>query len=396
MKYFSTRGCDELLGFEDVVLRGLAPDGGLYIPETIPSLPEGWETDWSGYTFQQLAKAIISLYISPSEIPADALGELVDRSYATFRHAEVTPVREVDGVWVLELWHGPTFAFKDVALQFLGNLFEYFLKRRNEKGGKEWITVVGATSGDTGSAAIYGLRGKANVEVFILHPQGRISPIQEAQMTSVLDANVHNIAVKGTFDDCQLGIGTNENDILARFWRTGRYEKEGDVKATLSPAMDIVVSSNFERLLWYLAYEGDRKAACGTVGEWMGGMKANGRVVLPVRVVERARKDFVAERVSDEETCSTIKKYFDKGGYVVDPHSAVGLCAAEKMKRDQVQIVLSTAHPGKFSEAVERALGEVDALPGEFRGLLERPRRVITVGEPSLVRTVISEVGRTE
>ncbi|KAG8977802.1 threonine synthase, partial [Tulasnella sp. 427] len=447
MKYFSTRGSDRVLSFEEVgrgAEHGLAPNGGLYIPETIPSLPSNWETEWANYSFTQLSQAILSLYISPGEISSDDLRKLIEKSYATFRHPEVTPTKRIvrpgeeEELFVLELWHGPTFAFKDVALQFLGNLFEFFLKRKNEALGegvkeeeKHKLTVVGATSGDTGSAAIYGLRGKENVSIFILYPLGRVSPIQEAQMTTVPDANVHTVAVKGTFDDCQdivkalfsdhefnahhklgavnsinwarilaqivyyfsayfsvkrqlssssnpslqfvvptgnfgdvlagyyakrmglpmahLGIGTNENDILARFWKSGRYEKVASnvivedgsedavgatapvggstdgsqagpgVKATLSPAMDILVSSNFERLLWYLAYESEgaaegeearRVAACATVDGWMSKVKSDGRVVLPTSVLEVARRDFVAERISDEQTLETIKKYF--------------------------------------------------------------------------------------
>lgn len=211
------------------MLTGLAPNGGLYIPASIPALPDNWEQDWANYTFQELSVAVLSLYISPDEISRDELSALVERSYSTFRHPDVAPiVRLRDDLFVLELFHGPTFAFKDVALQLLGNLFEFFLLRRNARKGpgetQEKLTVVGATSGDTGrcvqlsslrrrrtyaygySAAIYGLRGKANVDIFILHPKSRVSPIQEAQMTTVTDANVHNVAVKGTFDDCQVGF----------------------------------------------------------------------------------------------------------------------------------------------------------------------------------------------
>ena len=206
------------------VLTGLAPDSGLYVPEYIPKLPFNWKTAWSTHSFIDLSVEILSLYISPEEISICDLRDLVERSYKTFRHQDVTPlVKLKDRKFVLELFHGPTFAFKDVALQLLGNLFEFFLRRKNARKatGKELekLTVVGATSGDTGrcvmifqllqesltshSAAIYGLRGKSNVSIFILHPKGRVSPIQEAQMTTVTDSNVHNIAVKGTFDDCQ-------------------------------------------------------------------------------------------------------------------------------------------------------------------------------------------------
>lgn len=194
------------------MLKGLALDGGLFIPEEIPSLPKDWELKWKSLSFSELAFEILSLYISPSEIPPADLKEVINRSYSTFRVPEITPLvtlNEKENLHLLELFHGPTFAFKDIALQFLGNLFEYFLVRRNKgKTGSDrhHLTVIGATSGDTGSAAIYGLRGKKDVSVFILHPKGRVSPVQEAQMTTVLDANVHNLAVEGAFDDCQVSL----------------------------------------------------------------------------------------------------------------------------------------------------------------------------------------------
>jgi threonine synthase len=298
------------------VLRGLAPDGGLYIPTSIPSLPSDWQNAWAELSFTNLAYEVLSLFIPSSAeeggIPTEDLRKLINKSFATFRTPEVTPLRQLsDKEWCLELWHGPTFAFKDVALQTLGNLFEYFLARRNTSASsskpRQTLTVLGATSGDTGSAAIAGLRSKPDISIFMLFPQGRVSPIQEAQMTTVLDDNVHNLAMEGTFDDCQdvvkllfsdpefnathhlaavnsinfarilaqivyyfsayfqftkqqkqqneasmqfvvptgnfgdvlagyyakrlglpmenLVVATNENDILQRFWKTGRYEK---------------------------------------------------------------------------------------------------------------------------------------------------------------------------
>ncbi|OJT10699.1 Threonine synthase [Trametes pubescens] len=526
MRYFSTRGADQFLSFEETVLAGLAPDGGLYIPEDVPTLPKNWQTAWKDYSFIDLSVEVLSLYISPEEISKTELRALVEKSYSTFRHPDITPLKKLDEkTYILELFHGPTFAFKDVALQLLGNLFEFFLQRRNARKGPsekpEKLTVVGATSGDTGSAAIYGLRGKANISIFILHPKGRVSPIQEAQMTTVTDANVHNLAVHGTFDDCQdivkslfgdrefnathrlgavnsinwarilaqtvyyflsyfhlqrqvpnadaveiqfvvptgnfgdvlagyyakrmglpmgrLGVATNANDILARFWKSGAYEKvdsnasapgesapvggasdgkqaadASGVRETLSPAMDILVSSNFERLLWYLAYEGAaqgadegsrKKAASATIADWMSKVKSDGRVQVPVAVLELARRDFFAERVSDEQTLDTIKYYFESDShYVADPHTAVGLCAARTVAGQNppqtCQIVLSTAHPAKFSEAVTRALHsapsfdfERDVLPQEFKGLLERERRVIDVeaAQIDLVKRVIEK-----
>ena len=341
--YRSTRSAaKETKSFEAAVIQGLATDGGLFIPPAIPQVSqETLFNEWSKLSFQELAYEIMKLYISDKEIPAADLKALINRSYSTFRAPEITPlVKNVTGdkenLHILELFHGPTYAFKDVALQFVGNLFEYFLERNNKdlpEDQKKKITVVGATSGDTGSAAIYGLRGKKDVSVFILYPTGRISPIQEEQMTTVPDKNVQTLSVKGTFDNCQdivkaifgdkefnsrhnvgavnsinwarilaqityyfysffqatngkqgkvkfvvpsgnfgdilagyfakkmglpiekLVIATNENDILDRFLKTGTYERSDTVAATLSPAMDILISSNFERLLWYLARE---------------------------------------------------------------------------------------------------------------------------------------------
>ncbi|GAA5900507.1 hypothetical protein JCM5296_001566 [Sporobolomyces johnsonii] len=572
MKYLSTRGGDERLTFEQAVLRGLAPNGGLYIPAHLPSLPENWQHDWAKLSFTELALELYSLFISESDIPREDLKDLIDRSYATFRHEQVTPLhRTGEKEFILELFHGPTFAFKDVALQFLGNLFEYFLKRRNEgkpDSQRERLTVVGATSGDTGSAAIYGLRSKRDISIFILHPKGRVSPIQEAQMTTVPDENVFNLAVEGTFDDCQdivkqlfndmefnstyhlgavnsinwarilaqtvyyfaayfavqsqvpydvlepviqfavptgnfgdvlagyyakhlglpmdkLIVATNANDILARFWKTGRYEKAdsgepehftddedevtgggherypslsedeayqqsalaaangssdgkqatpaassakasgGVVAETLSPAMDILVSSNFERLLFYLALEGATAGAVAADGEvdggqaarvrmaaenvklWMDKLKTEHRVKVPRACVEAARRDMIADRASDEQTTETIQKYFTKkdqfGSYVADPHTAVGLSVANRVAKtnspNTIQIVLATAHPAKFDAAVSDALSSQpsfdfarDVLPKEFHGLLDKPRRVLQCkNDPEAVKRIVKE-----
>ncbi|KAK2742712.1 threonine synthase [Myotisia sp. PD_48] len=517
-KYLSTRGGSYDLSFEDVVLKGLASDGGLFIPEEIPSLPADWETKWRGHSFQELAFEIMSLYISPSEIPSNDLKDIIARSYSTFRSPDITPLISLDEskrLYLLELFCGPTFAFKDVALQFLGNLFEYFLARRNVgKIGKDRhdLVVVGATSGDTGSAAIYGLRGKKDVSVFILHPKDKVSPIQEAQMTTVLDENVHNLCVQGSFDDCQdmvkslfadpvinkthrlaavnsinwarilaqmtyyfhayfslikspsytpgapirfvvpsgnfgdilagwfaknmglsaekLCIATNENDILNRFWRTGSYRKQaGDsqksnVKATLSPAMDILVSSNFERLLWFIAFkvygEGDvaqrRKIAGETVRTWLDELRTSGGFEVDSKALAVAQHDLESERISDEQTIETIRTVYSScfppgpfssgtrgqtGGYILDPHSAVGVAASLRSistHPDSYHISLSTAHPAKFADAVDTALKNQtgysfeNVLPPEFIGLESKERRVISVpaGEGwQAVRTII-------
>ncbi|OLL24494.1 Threonine synthase [Neolecta irregularis DAH-3] len=443
--YRSTRGGSSEFSFEQVVLTGLAGDGGLFIPHDIPSLPDHFLSDWSDLSFQELAHKILSLYIDPAEIPSRDLKNLIDRSYSGFRAKDVAPLyplRPHEELYLLELFHGPTYAFKDVALQLLGNLFEYFLARKNADSPiKSHITVVGATSGDTGSAAIYGLRNKKDVSVFILHPKGRISPIQEAQMTTVLDSNVHNIAVEGTFDDCQdivkelfsdkpfnikyhlgavnsinwarilaqiiyyfhsyfqlvrgrditdkkvnyivptgnfgdilagyyakkmglpmekLIIATNANDILDRFFKSGVYEKlpvselhsqddtkglpgddasvyTGGVQETVSPAMDILVSSNFERLLWYLADENEPRDAGEAITGWMHQLKQDGKFAVSKEVLEAAKRDFDSTRVGDAETLATIAKYYTASdgykSYTLDPHTAVGVTAAERMQR---------------------------------------------------------------
>ncbi|RFU76990.1 threonine synthase [Trichoderma arundinaceum] len=494
--YLSTRGGDYDLSFETVVLKGLAADGGLFLPHQIPTA-ENWR-DWKDLSYAELAFEILSLYISRSEIPADDLKAIIDRSYSTFRSKDVAPLVHLeDNLYLLELFHGPSYSFKDCALQFLGNLFEYFLVRKNQgKEGKDrhHLTVVGATSGDTGSAAIYGLKGKKDVSVFILHPKGRISPIQELQMTTCIDANVHNLAVEGTFDDCQdivkamfgdpdanealqlgavnsinfsrilaqivyyfysyfslarqsssfqvgdkvrfvtptgnfgnilagyfakqmglpvakLVVATNENDILHRFWMTGRYEKSSiqdangpqaeNCKETMSPAMDILVSSNFERLMWFLAKdfaatvgmdeEFNRKQAGQEVSAWYKSLKTTGGFG-PVHdeILENGRRTFESERVSDAETVETIKSSYKKTSYVLDPHSAVGVTASERsIARAGLQthhISLSTAHPAKFSGVVTTALAdepnfnfEEQVLPDEFKALSTKEKRVSLV-----------------
>lgn len=493
--YRSTRlAAAQALLFEEVVMTGLATDGGLFLPSEIPTLPSSFLSEWRNLSFQELAFNILRHYIKESEIPSEDLKSLIRASYSTFRSSEVTPTHTLDeknGLHLLELFHGPTYAFKDVALQFVGNLFEYFLTRRNEgKTGdsREKITVVGATSGDTGSAAIYGLRGKKDVSVFILYPTGRISPIQEEQMATVEDKNVHTLSVKGTFDDCQdyvkqifgdvefnekyhvgavnsinwarilaqmtyyfysyfqlvnkvgdakvrfvvpsgnfgdilagyfakqmglpvdkLIIATNENDILDRFLKTGRYEKASEnqvaeVKATYSPAMDILISSNFERLLWYLVRSeltsGNDAEAGAILNDWMAQLKTTGSVVAPEAVVKAARVDFDSQRVTDAETAATIKRVYQETSdhYVLDPHSAVGVktsydnISKDKQAGESHQYIsLSTAHPAKFSEVVNGALGEFegysfekDVLPDELKALALKEKRLLLIEEHNL------------
>lgn len=499
--YRSTRCAEaEAKSFEDAVIQGLASDGGLFVPSAIPDVSnETLFNKWAKLSFQELAFEIMRLYINSSEIPDADLKSLIQRSYSTFRAEDVTPlVKNVTGkdenLHVLELFHGPTYAFKDVALQFVGNLFEYFLQRINKDlpaEQRKTLTVVGATSGDTGSAAIYGLRGKKDVSVFILYPTGRISPIQEEQMTTVEDKNVQTLSVAGTFDNCQdivkaifgdkdfnsrhnvgavnsinwarilaqmtyyfysyfratdgkqgkvkfvvpsgnfgdilagyfakkmglpvekLVIATNENDILDRFLKTGTYERSANVLSTHSPAMDILISSNFERLLWYLARENlannDDLKAGAIVNQWFVELKTEGKFVVDKSIIEGALKDFSSERVSNEETIQTIKEIYEISQnpkkYVLDPHTAVGVCATKRLiKADndkEIQYVsLSTAHPAKFADAVNQALQgfegysfEKDVLPAELKRLstLHKKIRLVEKADVALVKNAIEE-----
>ncbi|MDF7799373.1 threonine synthase [Pontiellaceae bacterium B1224] len=424
MNYISTRGQMEPIEFQDAVMTGLAPDGGLLLPESLPNIGNKLEA-WSKLSYTELAYEVISLFAT--DIPAVDLKKLINDSYATFDHSEVCPSVEVGDFQILELFHGPTLAFKDVALQFLGNLFAYILENR---GGK--LNILGATSGDTGSAAIHGVRGKPNINIFIMHPEGRTSPLQEKQMTSVLDANVFNLAVDGSFDDCQnimkttfgdvpfktehslgsvnsvnwarvlaqtvyyfysafqtleksgaktvqfsvptgnfgdilagyiaqrmglpiskLILATNENDILSRFFNTGVYGK-AEAVPTISPSMDIQVASNFERYLYFKVGRNPEKLV-SLMNDFME------KGALSVELDENGTVDelFVAGKGDTAGTLAIIKRYKDEYGYVLDPHTAVGVLVAEKFQSlESPTICLATAHPAKFTQAIIDATGE--------------------------------------
>jgi len=442
MRYISTRGGIDPLGFKDAVMMGLARDGGLLLPETLPTISAAMLDRWQNLPYQYLAREVLSLFID--DIPEQDLDTLVERSYASFAHPQVTPVCKQGDVYILELFHGPTLAFKDVALQLLGNLFEYVLTRT---GG--FMNILGATSGDTGSAAIAGVRGKSNINIFILHPHGRTSPIQALQMTTVLDPNVFNIAVRGTFDDAQsvvkaifndlafrdayqlgavnsinwarvlaqvvyfvfaylklrkigsdcvdfsvptgnfgdifagyvarkllpagcintLILGTNANDLLTRFVTQGDYSR-GQVIATSSPSMDIQIASNFERYLYYL--RGENGAA---VKQDMDGFAATGRLDLSA-FKARVAEDFRSRSVSEEETIQTIGDFHREHGYLLDPHTAVGVRAALELRDPQRPVVcLATAHPAKFGAAVARAIGSEPTLPPALADLTGKESR---------------------
>jgi threonine synthase len=459
MRYQSTRGQVRNLSFKEAVMMGLADDGGLLLPESIPALTPGDIEMLASLAYPELAFQIINLFTG--DMPAADLKDLVDRSYQSFTHPEVTPVVHKDGIYVLELFHGPTLAFKDVALQFLGNLFEYLLKERGEK-----MNILGATSGDTGSAAIYGVRGKKNINIFILHPHRRVSPIQELQMTTVTDANVFNLAIRGTFDDgqrivkeifgdlefknryslgavnsinwarvlaqvvyyfyawgrvrretgCQapyfsvptgnfgdifagyiarkmglpirqLILATNENNILTRFVRDGDYSI-GEVVETLSPSMDIQIASNFERYLFYL-FGGD----AGRVQEAMASFQRTGRLSFAPEERAQIAEDFAAMTVDTEQTLATIRDFHAATGYVLDPHTAVGVRAGRELSGGEAPVVcLATAHPAKFGDAVRGATGTDPQAPPSLAGIESKERRCAVIdAETEAIKTFVEK-----
>ena len=441
MRYISTRGGIQPIAFEDAVMMGLASDGGLLLPQSYPAVSRGQLDEWRSLSYPELALEVISRFVD--DIPAADLKTIIDHSYASFTHPEITPVVKQDGVYILELFHGVTLAFKDVALQFLGNLFEYILAERRQK-----LNIVGATSGDTGSAAIHGVRGKKGITIFILHPYGKTSAVQALQMTSVTDDNVHNIAVHGTFDDCQdmvkalfgdlefkdryylgavnsinwarvlaqvvyyfhawlrvtedtdkpvnfsvptgnfgdifagyvakkmglpiskLLLATNENNILTRFINGCDYSL-GDVVPTVSPSMDIQIASNFERYLYHLFSDNS-----GRVKDAFVELKEHGRISFTPSEMIQVRRDFCSTSVNQSATLETIRNFHTETGYLLDPHTAVGVRAAlEILPADSARICLATAHPAKFCETVEKAIGEAVPVPESVKKLEGKPVR---------------------
>ncbi len=439
MKYISTRGQGEPQSFEQVLLSGLAPDGGLYVPERWPAMDIA---ALRGLSYIDLASAVMYPFVEGC-IDTDDFKAIIAQTYASdvFRHADVVPLHPLtDNHYILEQFHGPTIAFKDVALQLLGRLFDHVLDRRGEH-----ITIVGATSGDTGSAAIEGCRHSNHLDIFILHPKGRVSDVQRKQMTTIDAPNVHNIAIEGSFDDCQsmvkamfadapfrdtvqlaavnsinwarimaqivyyfhaafatekysdapptfivptgnfgnvfagycakmmgldinLVVATNENDILARFFQSGEMVMNGSV-ATLSPSMDIEISSNFERFLFDAAGRNSVK-----VRAFMADFSANGCFAPQTSVLDYAHSHMNAYKTNDADTIATIKSVYEATGYTLDPHSAVGFHVAQDVARDTAApvITLATAHPAKFPDAVEQAIGERPALPDHLSDLFDR------------------------
>jgi len=445
VKYVSTRGLAPALGFSDVLLAGLARDGGLYVPETWPRLSEATIASFADMSYVDVATEIIQPFVL-GEIPRDTLRRMCLEAYASFPDEAVAPLAKFGpDQWVLELYHGPTLAFKDIAMQLLARMMDHVLAERDIR-----VTIVGATSGDTGGAAIEAFRGRDNADVFILFPEGRVSPIQQRQMTTVVERNVHAIAVEGNFDDCQaivkglfnnepfresvnltgvnsinwarilaqivyyftaavalgaprgpvsftvptgnfgdifagyaakrmglpidrLVIAANSNDILVRTLESGRYELR-PVSPTISPSMDIQVSSNFERLLFEV--HGRDGAAVRRLMSELG----NGAFALDKGPLEAIRGDFSAGRTDESETALAMREVQAMSGFLADPHTAVGLAVSQRFAKVGVpMITLATAHPAKFPAAVLAATGQNPALPDSLGDLMERPERFTTI-----------------
>ena len=466
MRYVSTRGKSPEVSFQQVLLRGLAPDGGLYLPIEWPqfTVKELRAVLGDDFRYQALATEIIYPFVKDS-LDKDELSALVHRSYGSFSAQDIVPMKRIDSkLWIAELYHGPTLAFKDIALQLVGELFENQLQKSSEK-----ITIVGATSGDTGSAAIEACRDREGMEIFILHPHGRTSEVQRRQMTSIHSKNVFNIAIEGTFDDCQdlvkgmfadvdfstrinmsainsinwarvmaqivyywwtsmqttesgtvnfcvpsgnfgnifAGFGahnmglpvenfivaSNRNDVLDRFFRNGEMELR-EVAPTYSPSMDIQVSSNFERLLFEVFKRDGR-----LVEEAFKTLRSEGSLSVSADTLSEIQKKWASYKVTDQETLQMIEKISDECNYLIDPHTAVGVQAAERyMDVSQAPIIsLATAHPSKFPDAVKEASGISPSLPDHLQDLYERKESYeILPNEESIVKNFILDQMRDQ
>lgn len=439
MKYISTRGAAPALSFGDVLLAGLANDGGLYVPESLPHYSKEEIASWANLSYQELAFKVMWPFVE-GDIPESEFKSMIDEAYASFNHFSVAPMVQVgNNEWILELFCGPTLAFKDFALQLLGRLMDYVLSDRKEK-----LVILGATSGDTGSAAIEGCRHSEYLDIFILHPYERVSEVQRRQMTTVIDNNVFNIAVKGSFDDCQgmvkssfadqsflkgaklgavnsinwarimaqivyyfssalsvgaphrevsfsvptgnfgdiyagylakkmglpidqLVVATNKNDILHRVIAENDMSRKS-LNTTLSPSMDIMVSSNFERLLF------DAHGRDGAAIDDLMASFNEGDVSLNDQAWSYVKENFDSYKVDDEKTCDVIADVFASTQYLLDPHTAIALEAGRQCWKNKLvpMITLATAHPVKFPEAVEKADCEMPKLPEHMKDLFER------------------------
>ncbi|MBU2992024.1 threonine synthase [Octadecabacter sp. 1_MG-2023] len=445
MKYVSTRGAAPDLTFEEAMMTGLARDGGLYVPDVVPTLSHDDIAAMAGQSYEEIAFTVMRPFIGDT-FTDDEFRGLIEAAYADFNHAARAPLKQLDNNhFLLELFHGPTLAFKDFAMQLIGQMFQASLTRSGKR-----ITIVGATSGDTGSAAIEAFRGLSNVDVFILFPDGRVSDVQRRQMTTPSESNVHALALDGDFDDCQaalkdmfndfefrdgvnlagvnsinwgrvlaqvvyffssavalgaphrkvsftvptgnfgdifagyiakkmglpieqLIIATNQNDILHRTLETGAQIKEG-VTPSISPSMDIQVSSNFERAL-FDAYGRDG----AVVAEQMEELKNNGAFTISQGAIEMLRDTFDSGRASEDETYAAIKSELTRSGELLCPHSAVAVKVADEHQGATPMITLATAHPAKFPAAVEKATGQHPPLPPHMADLFDKPERMTQV-----------------
>jgi threonine synthase len=461
MRYISTRGQAPVLTFGEAMLTGLARDGGLYVPQTVPAMSADDIAALAGQSYEEVAFRVMFPFVGETFTESELRGAIA-RAYAGFGHVARAPLVQLDqGHFLLELFHGPTLAFKDFAMQIIGQLFQIELAKQGKR-----ITIVGATSGDTGSAAIEAFKGLENVDVFILFPHGRVSEVQRRQMTTPPEANVHALALDGTFDDCQnrlkdmfnhfefrdavglagvnsinwarvlaqvvyyftaavslgapgrkisftvptgnfgdifagfiaremglpidkLVIATNQNDILHRCLTTGDYRMDG-VKPSISPSMDIQISSNFERALFW-AYGRDGAA----VAQLMDELKTEGGFRVSQGALQALREVYVSGRVSEDETSETIRDELARSGELLCPHSAVGVrVGAAHVAAPVPMVTLATAHPAKFPDAVAAATGIRPGLPPRMADLFDRPERVTRVPNDLAALEALIEEGR--
>ena len=435
MKYISTRDSSKDFNFEQVFIKGLADDGGLFIPHSIKKFSEDEIKSMSSLGYKDLAKKIILPFIG-TFMSEKELTESVNKSYSVFRKDNVVNLINIGNSKILELFHGPTLAFKDIAMQLLGNFYEYYLNKNNKT-----INIVVATSGDTGSAAIDAIKGKKNMNIFVLHPHNKISTIQRKLMSTTKDKNVFNIAIEGNFDDCQnlvkamfadknfsnsinmsgvnsinwarivaqsvyyfysyflaktnqpinfsvptgnfgdiyagylakklglpinkLIVATNENNILHRAISAGEYKAEKVIQ-TISPSMDIQIASNFERLIYDLS-----DFDCKATKEIMSEIKETKKYIIPNDKIEKIQKSFLSASLNDAEVLNIIKSVYEEHKIVMDPHTAIGFGAINKVKTDGLNIVLGTAHPCKFPDAINDAIKIKPQLPEELKSILE-------------------------
>ena len=440
MKYISTRNSSKTFEFKDVFIKGLADDGGLFIPKSFNKFSKSDIDEFKDLNYQELAKKIIYPFIG-NFMNENDLSKIIDKSYSVFRKKNVVDLVKIGDRSVLELFHGPTLAFKDVAMQLLGSFYEYYLNNENKK-----LNIVVATSGDTGAAAIDAIKGKKNVNIFVLHPHNRVSPVQRKLMTTGKEQNVFNIAINGNFDDCQnlvklmfadknfsqdikmsgvnsinwariiaqsvyyfysyflaedsnqpinfsvptgnfgdvyagylakkmglpinkLIVATNQNDILHRAISKGSYEVE-KVHETISPSMDIQIASNFERLIYDLNDGDDIQTA-----EVMKNIKENGKYIIDQKKLNIINNNFLSSRMSEEEVLKTINTVYEKYSIVLDPHSAIGYGVFDKINLNGNNIVLATAHPCKFPDAIKKAINLKADLPEELMFVLNEEEK---------------------